>query len=148
MIYKEELQKIAAEHGGVLYPKDVVNAARNPNSPLHGAFEWDDGIAAEKFRLVQARELIRVQVTMIPSRGTPVRAFVSLSPDRVENGGYFPIEQVMNTEKLRLQMLRDAARDLQIFTTKFREIEELTKVNAAAEEFLAGRKADEVDNVK
>ena len=145
MIYKEELQKIAAEHGGVLYPKDVVNAARNPNSPLHGAFEWDDGIAAEKFRLVQARELIRVQVTMIPNRSTPVRAFVSLSPDRIENGGYFPIEQVMNTGELRQQMLRDAARDLQIFTAKFREIEELAKVNAAAGEFLAGR---EVDNVK
>jgi len=35
---------------GILEPQDVVDAARPDDHPLHGAFEWDDGIAAEAHR--------------------------------------------------------------------------------------------------
>jgi len=63
---KEELEAIAA--GGVLYPADVVEAARNPNSAMHSQFEWDDSEAAEAYRLQQARALIRrVKVNVIRS---------------------------------------------------------------------------------
>ena len=37
----------------------VVEAARDPESPLHGEFEWDDSKAAAQHRLNQARTLIR-----------------------------------------------------------------------------------------
>jgi hypothetical protein len=37
----------------------VVEAARDPNSPLHSAFTWDDAEAAEQYRLAQARVLLR-----------------------------------------------------------------------------------------
>ena len=36
--YAKELKKIAKAHGGILYPKDVVDTARDPKSPLHDAF--------------------------------------------------------------------------------------------------------------
>ena len=45
---------------GRLDPQSVVAAARNKKSPLHKQFEWDDTKAAEKYRLEQARELIRL----------------------------------------------------------------------------------------
>lgn len=61
---REEMQSLIVE--GVLRPADVVDAARNPNSSMHGQFEWDDGEAAEQYRLYQARILIRrVQVEVI-----------------------------------------------------------------------------------
>jgi hypothetical protein len=44
---------------GRLLPVDVVEAARPEDSPLHSRFEWDDTEAAVKYRLSQARALIR-----------------------------------------------------------------------------------------
>lgn len=40
-------------------PKTVVDAARDPDSVLHGEFEWNDTIAARLQREGRARELIR-----------------------------------------------------------------------------------------
>lgn len=55
---QEALQEIAAKHGGVLRPVDVVDTARDPKHVLHGIFEWDDSKAAHQHRLYQARDLI------------------------------------------------------------------------------------------
>lgn len=137
-----ELRRIAAEHGGKLFPRDVVDAARNEESPLHTAFEWDDGAAAEKYRLGQARKIISVAVTVLEGHDEPVRAFVSLTPDRTDNGGYFPVEKVLSEKKLRAQMLNDATAELRIFTTKFRTVQELAAVNAEAQKFLESRESD------
>lgn len=48
----------ALERDGRLTVDDVVDAARDPDSPLHGEFEWDDTVAAELYRRTQARRLI------------------------------------------------------------------------------------------
>lgn len=47
--------------GGTDRPKlsDVVEAARPKEAPLHRFFEWDNGKAARKFRIEQARWLVR-----------------------------------------------------------------------------------------
>lgn len=60
-----ELRKLHCE--GRLLAQDVVEAARNKASVLHGFFDWDDSSAAEKYRLDQARDLIasvRVDLTV------------------------------------------------------------------------------------
>jgi hypothetical protein len=44
---------------GQLAPEAVVEAARDPASPLHGYFLWDDEAAGHEFRMEQARQLIR-----------------------------------------------------------------------------------------
>lgn len=56
---RAELERMAKANGGRLTPEDVVAAAADPASPLHGAFDWDDAAAAAKWRIEQARELIR-----------------------------------------------------------------------------------------
>lgn len=140
MKYTKELARIAAEHGGTLYPRDVVEAARDPKSLLHGAFEWDDGIAAEQWRLEQARHLIRVQVTLIENKTEPIQAYVSLSPSRTDEGGYIPIQSILSSAKLLEQMKADAARELEIFSVKFREIDELRPVLTEAGKFVKSQK--------
>lgn len=51
-----------------LTPDLVLEDARNKNSPLHDIFEWNNAIAAQKYRLDQARELIRsVKVEVVTS---------------------------------------------------------------------------------
>jgi len=60
---KFRLEELAA--GGILTPEAVVEDARDPDSPLHGEFNWDDASAAHQHRLDQARALIRsVRVTV------------------------------------------------------------------------------------
>jgi len=54
-----ELKCMAVKRSGILTPSAVVDEARPEDSPLHAAFEWDDSIAAEKYRLEQARRLLR-----------------------------------------------------------------------------------------
>jgi len=56
---KQELRRLSEKGGGTLTPSRVVDVARSPLNPLHKYFEWDDAVAAEKYRQDQARELIR-----------------------------------------------------------------------------------------
>lgn len=56
--------------GKALTPPTVVEAARNPASPLHGLFEWDDGRAAAQYRLEQARRIIKTIV--VKDTGAPL----------------------------------------------------------------------------
>jgi len=58
---------------GRLDTADVVDAARNPDSPLHGYFEWDDSAAAEAYRLSQAETLIRRFKIVVTVENVPVR---------------------------------------------------------------------------
>lgn len=45
------------DNEGRLRPSDVVHAAKSPASALHPHFEWNDKVAAGKYRLDQAREI-------------------------------------------------------------------------------------------
>lgn len=128
---RRELGKIARRHGGMLRAGDVVEAARSKDSILHGYFTWDDTKAAKKWRLVQARNLIRVQVVMLdrmPAR--PVSAFVSLSTDRGNQtgGGYRPIIKIMTDDEKREQLLSDALMDLKRFRERYSMLKELAAV--------------------
>lgn len=55
-----ELRRIAKLGGGIIQALDVVAAARDESSVLHDQFDWDDEEAAEKWRLMQARRILRV----------------------------------------------------------------------------------------
>lgn len=47
---------------GMLETSRVVADARDPASPLHVLFEWDDNAAAEDWRLLQAKMILKVVV--------------------------------------------------------------------------------------
>jgi hypothetical protein len=60
------------ERDGRLQPADVVTDARDPTSPLHSHSEWDDSVAAERYRLSQARSLIRSVKINVTVRDMPL----------------------------------------------------------------------------
>lgn len=126
-----ELRQLAAAHNGELRPQVVVDAARAATSPLHDSFEWDDSTAAEQWRLAQARVLIRAVVTyeQVGQKSVPVRVFVSLSPDRKEDGvGYRLATDVLSDAEYRAQLLTDARADMQRFKAKYSRLTELAAV--------------------
>jgi hypothetical protein len=76
---RRELERIRIRYGGVLKPKDVVETARDPENVLHPRFEWDDEKAGEQYRLLQARQLIRVSVIVTGEEDTePIKAYWSI----------------------------------------------------------------------
>lgn len=132
MNYREELERIRTANSGVLRAADVVAFARNPDTALHGRFEWDDTEAARQYRLWQARELIRVVVQTHPADDAPTRVYVSLADDRdKDGGGYRALDEVMRSKAMRAALLEQARVDMVRFEAKYNHLCEVASVVAA-----------------
>lgn len=117
-----------------LTPKSILADARVKTSPLHGCFEWRDSIAAEKFRLEQARTIVQnIEVVIEDSKqkGHKVRAFVHVN--RGEDSRYENVAVAMSNKKLRGQVLETALWELDHWRDRYRELKELADVLAAAD---------------
>jgi hypothetical protein len=131
-----ELERIRKKNAGVINPKDVVEEASDPKNILHQKFEWDDTKAAYGYRLSQARKLIRVVVEKIEPDCPPVRVYVSLEPDRTHEIGYRATRDVLSSDTLSALLLEQSKRDMQSFTSKYRQIKELSEIISAMDKFI------------
>ena len=100
--------------------------ARDPTNPLHKHFEWEDGVAAEAYRVQQARALIRIVLVADDTKpeAPPTRAFFAIN-DEKEGYSYRPVAQVVSSVEMRLSLLKSARRDLRAFRERYRSIKEL-----------------------
>ncbi len=124
------------DRDGTVQPNAVVEEARPQTSPLHSNFEWDDGQAAIKFRLEQARHLVRcviVEREISSGEVIPTRAFVEV---RHENGPYVPLEVALTVKNYHDEMLDQALSDLRAFERKYRNLIELGPVIIAIQQVL------------
>lgn len=126
----EELELIRKKRDGLLLPADVVEFARNKDTALHSEFEWDDSIAAERYRLEQAREIIRVRVSVLKTDDEPitVRTYWSLPSDRAASGGYRALPDVLSNAKMRTELEQSAIAEMDSFKRKYQTIRELGRV--------------------
>lgn len=136
-----ELKKVVRVGKGTVTPESVVGYAENlpKGNPLHDYFEWNNNKAAREYRIVQARELLRVTVDYLPHKTggyVKVRAFQSLSPDRNKDGGYRITADVLNDEEMKKVLLADAIRELMAFQRKYHDLKELTVVFESIETVL------------
>ncbi len=125
---KSELEYIRNENGGFLHPEKVVEYAKDPNSALHSRFTWDDNEAAAKYRIAEARAIIRVAVIINDKLPENTRAYVSLSADRRE-GGYRATTEVINDEILSEIMLQDCIKELTRIKLKYDKIKSLCELD-------------------
>jgi len=113
---------------------DLVDASRPEDAPLHSMFEWNDSIAAEKYREDQARYIIR-HVCVIndaeESETVPVRAFFQIDE---ETSNYEPTVVIMNDDEKRERLLDIAKKELNSFRLKYNSLKELAKVFSAIDE--------------
>lgn len=133
----EELESIRELHGGLLRPEDVVEFARDATTHLHRQFTWDDGEAAEQWRLEEARRVIRLVVTVAKNLGNdrPLPMYVSLSSDRKQpGGGYRPFVDVMTNEQLRDELFRQAIGEFKRVKKRYEELKELKPIFDAIEQ--------------
>lgn len=125
-IYNADATKVCEEIGdGNVTPQNVLEKARNEDSELHKCFEWNDGIAAEKYRLSQARNIIQnlVIVTNKPEE-QPVRVFSITS----QKSTYQPTRQFLVQENEYQTLLKRALNELESFKKRYHTLSELEMV--------------------
>ncbi len=146
----EELERIEMQEG-YIKPEFVVEYARPKRSTLHGCFEWDNGVAAEEYRKVQAREIIRF-IEVVHEQDDDdeeengevrIRAFWSTMVDNdkegivsdVEEGGgngaipkreyaYRSVDNVFNNDDHKDHIFRRALSELNSFKRKYQHMRE------------------------
>ena len=130
-IYKADAQKVADEIGdNRISPKELLEKARDVNSELHKCFEWNDGIAAEKYRLQQARGiLINLVYNEKESKVEPVRMFQITTQKNV----YQPTVQFLVQEDEYQNLLKRAKSELESFKKRYHTLSELQEVFEAIE---------------
>lgn len=125
----EYLTRIGAE----FTPNDVLEAARNPRSPIHRYFDWDDTSAAEKYRLHQARNLVNsIQIEFIGRTSTHVtKAYISVvrtEDDEVAvedgeikdgNRRYVEMSRVLDDDEMRAVMKAKLAAELRAMRGRY-----------------------------
>lgn len=127
----EHLKKLERQHGAVT-PKLIVDDARPKTALLHKCFEWNDGIAAEKYRESQAgfilRNLVTVSVTKTEEQ-SEVRAFVNIIKEG--DSKFISVTTAMSDDDMRQQVLNNALSELMAFKKKYGQLEELAEVFTA-----------------
>ena len=119
------LEDIRKQNGGVLTPEVVLEAATPLDSPLHNEFTWDDGEAAHKQRLHEARCLIKNIRIQVEDRGETKkhRVYVNLESGKTGNKrGYHRVDKIKTNIELRQQMEKQAWRDLNNFRARYEEL--------------------------
>lgn len=115
--------------------ENLVNASRPEDAPLHNEFEWDDSIAAEKYRNVQAGKMINLLAVRIEEQNDePVRAFYTLNAKIGSGGNYDNIRKIMVDSEKKERLLDIALRELKQFKEKYKMLNELAVVFEAIEE--------------
>lgn len=125
----QHLELLRKQCKGELTPKDVVEDARNDNSPLHAYFEWDDGEAAENYRLQQARGLIRAVVAIYTDDKKPAirqKMFVHINEAGAQH--YREASHAMSLTKTREMVLKQAWRELQAWRKRYKDLQEFSTV--------------------
>jgi hypothetical protein len=140
MTLQQSLETLANENRGELTPATVVEYARPKASPIHDRFTWNDKVAGEKFRLVEAAMLIRsVRVSFEQNDGTksvPMRAWVNVREQYGEPGAYVPIQRALTSTETTDMILTQAKREADAFRQKYAGLEAARKVVEAIGSFV------------
>lgn len=119
----EELEK-----GKGLTAPNLVDASRPEDAPLHKEFEWDDAIAAEKYRENRAMNLINhLHIRMEEVEDAPTtRAYVCLQTDNSRK--YESVPMILKNPQKTTALFDMAMRELESFQRKYNNLTEFARV--------------------
>jgi len=94
---------------GYIEPQALINAGRDPGSPIHNQFTWDVDKAAQERWTEQARDLIRiVRMEITVERQIVVAPIYAVDPDRPSKSQrYIRLERAAMEEERALRILQD-----------------------------------------
>lgn len=113
--------------GETATPKQILDFARNPDTELHKCFEWDDSIAAEHYRLQQARTVVCHLVVVPPTENTEPQKFRLLQKT---DEGYKPTKIIYQNKTEYEKLLERAMGELRAFKKRYHKLTELEEILA------------------
>jgi hypothetical protein len=123
---RAELEAIKAKEGR-LTPRLVLETAKDKAHPLHSRFEWDNAVCGERYRLIQAQDLItQVKVTYTTRSGESrsVRGFHAIRATDADEYEYDSGEDVLADPFKRKVVLRDMERQVNELVARFEHFQE------------------------
>lgn len=106
---REALDRIAKDdQDGLIQPEAVVEAAKDPDSPLHKYFEWDVALAARAHWLARARHLIARYTVVRVDEGPKYVNVILRKGTSGARRGYVPTERAVADPDLYEQIVSDA----------------------------------------
>lgn len=108
-------------------PQAILEKARDETTELHRCFTWDDSIAAEKWRINEARLVTRqlvIKEVEVPKDRPEIRLFYKTDNE----SGYKPTHIIVQQEDEYKQLLARAYSELRAFKQKYSTLEELQEI--------------------
>lgn len=135
-LYKADAQTVASEIieiGESATPAQILEKARDESSELHLLFEWDDSVAAEKYRLYQAKQIVCnlvIKETVSASK-PPIRFFCS----PVNGSGYRKTYSVFRNQDQYQTMLNKLTKEAKAWSQRAKRFSELEEIVTAVERY-------------
>ena len=125
-IFKADAQKCYEEIGAdKVTPEEVLAKATDENSELHKCFEWDDTEAANKYRLIQARQIIQMIVIKQEDTKKPEMRVFQITTER---NTYQPTILFLEQKDEYQALLDRALRELEAFKVRYSTLSELENI--------------------
>lgn len=136
----EELARLEVRPGDFHRTPDVLDEARNPDSPLHRCFEWNDDKAAEAHRLHQCRAMLRsIAVVIVRGEKREKRRLYCHITDE-QGPKYVRSDRVASEESVRRAALDEALAMLNGLRRRFEFLQELSPVFEAMQKINKRKK--------
>lgn len=132
-MFKGDAEKIYSEIqsiGEEATAKQILDYARDESTELHKCFEWDNSIAAERWRLQQARLIVCNLVYQEPEKQEPTKIRVLQS---TECNTYKPVRLILQNKSEYEQLLERALAELHAFKERYKNLSELEEILALIE---------------
>lgn len=118
-------------------PENVLDKARDKETELHKCFEWDNKVAGEKYRLIQARDIIRHFVIVTPEESkdeepVKVRSYQITTTRNV----YEPTRVFLQKPDEYKALLERAKTELENFKRRYQTLVELEEVIESIDRLL------------
>ena len=131
-LFRADAQLVANEImsiGDTATPAQIVDMARDSSTELHKCFEWNDTVAAEKYRLEQARQVVRILVIKREDgqKDQPERRFFHKNE---YSEGYKSLEFIVRNDTEYEKLLKQALAELHAFKAKYHALSELEEILA------------------
>ena len=126
-IFKADAQKVADEIdalGEEVTPEQLVEAAKDKKSELHKCFDWDNKVAAEKWRKHQARQIMCFLVIRKDDGDGADDAPVVRYMFKTDTGGYKPSRLVFKQDDEYRKLLQRVDGELRAIKQKYAYIQE------------------------
>lgn len=125
----QEMERIETLYGS-LTPQNILDASRPKNALFHSLFQWDDTLAAEHYRLQQARTILNnIEVTVV-SDGQPKQIAVYEVIKQPSTAGAYKSINAMTIDDIDFIRMR-TLKELNILKDKLSVYKEFSKVSSS-----------------